>query len=101
MHPSDLCAGYAPSASRAGGDFSPATWILDFLVSRIFIIIFHTTNNFSDWTKSSVSGSINQLIYRKGIFVAVGEAGLILTSPDGYNWTSRTSGIVTNLNDVY
>ena len=39
--PDRLCAGYAPSASRAGDDFSPAAWRLDFRVSQIFIIIFH------------------------------------------------------------
>src|SRR5205823_8357274 len=29
---------------------------------------------------------------------AVGENGLIATSPDGTNWTSRASGTTTNLN---
>ena len=30
-------------------------------------------------------------------FVAVGELGTILTSPDGTSWTSRTSGTSQNL----
>jgi photosystem II stability/assembly factor-like uncharacterized protein len=33
-------------------------------------------------------------------FVAVGTGGKILTSPTGVTWTSRTSGIVTDLNAV-
>jgi hypothetical protein len=34
------------------------------------------------------------------MFVAVGEAGLILTSPDGVAWTRRDSGVSQWLNDV-
>jgi hypothetical protein len=30
--------------------------------------------------------------YGNGLFVAVGDRGTILTSPDGVNWTERTSG---------
>jgi hypothetical protein len=30
--------------------------------------------------------------YGNGLFVAVGEDGAILTSPDGVSWTRRTSG---------
>jgi hypothetical protein len=30
--------------------------------------------------------------YGNGLFVAVGQFGTILTSPDGVNWTQRTSG---------
>jgi hypothetical protein len=36
----------------------------------------------------------------KGIFVAVGEAGTLLTSPDGVTWTSRTSPATGNLYGV-
>ena len=30
------------------------------------------------------------IVYGNGIFVAVGSAGTLLTSPDGAAWTSRT-----------
>jgi hypothetical protein len=30
--------------------------------------------------------------YGNGLFVAVGNDGTILTSPDGVSWTQRTSG---------
>jgi hypothetical protein len=36
--------------------------------------------------------------YGNGLFVAVGKGGTILTSPDGVNWTARTSG---TRNDLY
>lgn len=35
-----------------------------------------------------------------GLFVAVGEGGLIATSPDGLAWTARASGVATALNRV-
>jgi hypothetical protein len=38
--------------------------------------------------------------YGNGLFVAVGEWGTILTSPDGVTWTARTSGTSNLLYDV-
>ena len=35
-----------------------------------------------------------------GIFVVAGSSGLILTSPDGTNWTSQSSGITASLKSV-
>lgn len=35
-----------------------------------------------------------------GVFVTVGEGGLIATSPDGLAWTTRNSGVTTALNRV-
>lgn len=34
------------------------------------------------------------------VFVAVGDQGALLSSPDGLAWTTRTSGLGTTLNDV-
>ena len=34
------------------------------------------------------------------MFVVVGQSGRILTSSNGINWTSQTSGISTNLNSI-
>jgi hypothetical protein len=45
--------------------------------------------------------SIKGLAYGNGIFVAVGQAGLLTTSTDGITWTSRTSGFGdSNINGV-
>lgn len=38
--------------------------------------------------------------YGNGTFVAVGYAGTVLTSPDGVNWTNRTSGTSNLLGSV-
>jgi hypothetical protein len=38
--------------------------------------------------------------YGNGTFVAVGEGGTILTSPDGVSWTARTSGTSNWLDGV-
>jgi hypothetical protein len=35
--------------------------------------------------------------YGNGLFVAVGDGGAILTSPDGVTWTPRTSGTSNTL----
>lgn len=37
---------------------------------------------------------------RRGLFVAVGGAGVLDTSPDGITWTAQTSGTASALNDV-
>jgi hypothetical protein len=47
----------------------------------------------SDATSTSVgSMTLRGLAYGNGLFVATGENGTILTSSDGVNWASRTSG---------
>jgi hypothetical protein len=48
-----------------------------------------------DWTyEGNLPGSseYSDVVYAEGLFVAVGENGQIATSPDGENWTARTSG---------
>ncbi|MGA2506940.1 MAG: hypothetical protein ABSF80_05630 [Chitinispirillaceae bacterium] len=52
------------------------------------------------WTVVSpvpTSNNLQSITYGNGQYVAVGDAGTILTSPDGLVWTSRTSGITTRL----
>jgi hypothetical protein len=54
------------------------------------------------WTQRT-SGTGNELegvAYRNGLFVAVGQDGTILTSPDGVNWTAQTSGTSNWLYEV-
>jgi hypothetical protein len=47
-----------------------------------------------NWTRrtSGTSNDLYGVTYGNGTFVAVGEGGTILTSPDGVTWTQRTSG---------
>jgi hypothetical protein len=44
--------------------------------------------------------NLSSVTYGNGQFVAVGDNGTILTSPDGVTWTSRGSGTSSNLNSV-
>ena len=37
------------------------------------------------------------MAYGNSLFVAVGDGGVILTSPDGVNWTARVSGTYNSL----
>jgi hypothetical protein len=45
----------------------------------------------TNWTLRNLGDSLNGVTYGNGLFVAVGEGGTILTSPDGVSWTQRTS----------
>ncbi|WP_217593543.1 S-layer homology domain-containing protein [Cohnella sp. GbtcB17] len=55
------------------------------------------------WTLRSplpTGNTLSSVTFGNGTFVAVGSKGTILTSSDGANWTSRTSGTVNILNKV-
>jgi hypothetical protein len=49
---------------------------------------------------SSNSGNLNSVTYANGTFVAVGGSGLVMTSPDGFSWTNRTSTGTQNWTSV-
>jgi hypothetical protein len=49
---------------------------------------------------SGVTKTLYGVTYGNGLFVAVGESGTILTSPDGITWTDRSSGVTVYLNGV-
>ena len=53
----------------------------------------------SQWTvvPSGTTSSLNAIAFGKGLFVAVGDNGTILTSADGNVWTPRTSGTTDRL----
>jgi hypothetical protein len=44
------------------------------------------------WTLRNLGSSSSAVTYGNGLFVAVGEDGTILTSPDGVNWTAADLG---------
>jgi len=54
------------------------------------------------WTAqtSGTSSQLSSVAWTGSLFVAVGYAGTILTSPDGVTWTSRTSGTSSAINTV-
>ena len=44
--------------------------------------------------------SYSSMEYGMGLYVTVGTGGVIVTSPDGFTWTSRTSGTSTALTSI-
>src|SRR5262245_26918607 len=44
--------------------------------------------------------SLRSVAFANGLFVAVGDSGTILTSPDGVNWTQQQSGTLDDLRGI-
>jgi hypothetical protein len=63
-----------------------------------------TTSDFNAWTSHSIADGgtnhLRQAAYGASTFVAVGDQGGILTSPDGVTWTVRFSGTAQTLHGV-
>ncbi len=53
-----------------------------------------------DW-QCVLNGKLNAIAYGKGIYAAVGQAGIIELSTDGTHWKKAKSGISTALNGVF
>ena len=51
-------------------------------------------------TVFTAAGPLRGIDYALGLFVAVGNGGLIYTSPNGTTWTLRTSGVTSTLHSV-
>lgn len=49
---------------------------------------------------SGTANSLNGIAFGAGLFVAVGAAGTVISSPDGITWTARTPGTANALNAV-
>jgi Concanavalin A-like lectin/glucanases superfamily len=69
--------------------------------------IIMTSPNGITWTERTASSGevLSSVVYANGIFVAVGDEGIvgegvILTSPNGTTWTSRTNGGSYGLNEI-
>lgn len=52
------------------------------------------------FTNTSTSISANKIYEKDGFYITIGDNGEINTSPDGTNWTSRTSGVSEDLHDI-
>src|SRR5205823_14385633 len=62
-----------------------------------------TSSNGIDWTGPSVRPTTNFLrsvSFGTGLYVAVGDSGTIVTSPDAFNWTVRNSGTARTLRAI-
>ncbi len=60
------------------------------------------TTETSAWTEASHGATppLRAVAFRNGLFVAVGDAGTLLTSPDGSVWTPRTNPTASSLYGV-
>jgi hypothetical protein len=85
----------SPDSRSCGSSFAVLLTILLFFIGAVDI-------NAANWTqvKRDPGGTYRAVCYGSGLFVAVGDAGLISTSSDGSSWTNRTSGTSYNLYDV-
>lgn len=66
---------------------------------------YYKSSDAVSWNPSMTTGvtanNLNSLAFGAGLFVSVGDAGLIQSSPDGITWTTRTSGTAERLGKVY
>ncbi|MBT4661722.1 MAG: hypothetical protein HOC18_07460, partial [Candidatus Marinimicrobia bacterium] len=65
--------------------------------------IITSSDNGTSWTTQtygSISGTLFGITYGNSTYVAVGDAGTILTSSDLATWTLRTSGTTKRLSGV-
>ncbi len=72
------------------------------LFTWVFSSISASAASLGTWraVASGATADINAAAFGDGTFVAVGAAGLILTSVDGTHWTRRSAGITRDFNDV-
>ena len=102
--PSGTLTGDLTVANTELGTFTSQVWLEDAaghssnrLSVDVSVVV--DTNTWLDRTPAGVNG-LNDVVWNGSQFVAVGNGGVILTSPDGIAWTSRTSGSTRRLNGV-
>ena len=109
----------APVNTASGtliGDLVVATTQLGVFTSQVWLVdaAGHASNRLSvdllvvvdvttwlDRTPANLVTGLNDVVWSGSLFVAVGDVGKIVTSPDGITWTTRTSGTTQTLQGVY
>lgn len=92
--------------------WTPLTEIPDYLTDITFntqgqsVIVgdagdIYWSNDRLTWAIVYSSSRFDAVLYKNGIYVAVGTGGKICISLDGINWTPQTSGITDDLEDVH
>lgn len=77
--------------------------LCNFFFCEVYPTIYTSANGNAPWTDRFPPGegfSLVDTTYGTNIFVTVGTAGAILTSPAGSGWTRRSSPVTTDLNSV-
>jgi hypothetical protein len=67
--------------------------------------VYSSTDNQQTWTSRSLPTAVagrqlNDLVFGRGRFIAVGEAGTIVYSADGVTWTSATINSANSLSNI-
>ncbi len=88
--------------SRFGSSKFVSSFLAGFLVLIIIIglpmsTVYAQTGIVWQKASESIPVSINTVTYGNGLYVAVGQKGIIKTSTDVENWTSQESGVSENL----
>lgn len=93
-------------ATNTLGNFTFEVWLVD----AAGLSSNHLTGTFSvryddsatHWTQwsSGTTASLRRVVWSGTQYVAVGDAGTIITSPDGKSWTQRTSGTNNGLRGI-
>lgn len=97
-----LQAGYPVGRPANQLAYGNSKYIL--LTSYYYNQLFESTTGTS-WSTVSTTGlsatQLNYIAFGAGVFVVVGNGGVIQTSVNGTSWTTRTSGTTNNLIKVY
>lgn len=87
------------------GVFTSQVWLVDAAghnsnhLSVDLLVAVDTTTWFDRAPKLALG--LNDVVWNGSLFVAVGDGGYIMSSPDGISWTERTSGTAQRLSGVY
>jgi photosystem II stability/assembly factor-like uncharacterized protein len=79
------------SVCYGGGKFVIAGWYKGSANSQCLIL---TSTDGSTWTRNEsikINAGLHSIIFGNNLFLAVGDKGLMLTSPDAVTWTKRTA----------
>lgn len=87
------------------GVFTSQVWLVDRAghTSNRLTVDLSVVVDFTTWLQraANLQTGLNDVVWNGSQFVAVGDGGAIVTSPDGITWTSRASGTNQILNSVY
>jgi len=93
-------------STLATGSFDVEVWVIDKAgqVSNHMIRKVSVVGDPAAWAEreSNLPFKLNAVLWGQwsDIFIAVGDGGTIMTSPDGVNWTQRESGTDVNLHAI-
>lgn len=90
-----VVVGIEASTGIANADPSSSLTIIGLTYAPITVTGMPVTSQ-----SSGTGNNLNGVVWSGTQFVAVGEAGTVLTSPDGVTWTSRSSGTADGLRSV-